>query len=86
MANESTSELQVLVSSTRLALLHKWVHQSTFVKSTKYLNQKVVTSLCSFSNEPFNSKLVFEVIRFTGTKCDGYKSVTMLTQLLALLI
>lgn len=40
-----------------------------------------------FSNKPFDSELAFEVIRFTGRKCDGYeKCEYMLIHLLVLLI
>lgn len=57
MTNEGASGLQcIIVSLPRLTLSHKWVHQSTLVKSIKQLNQQVVTS-CSFSNKPFGFNL-----------------------------
>ena len=37
------------------------------------MNQQVAKSLYSFSNKPFDSKLAFEVIKFTGRNVMAIK-------------
>lgn len=62
MTNEGANGRQcIIVSLPRLTLSHKWIHQSTLVKSIKHLNQQVVTS-CYFSNKPFDFNLALGLL------------------------